>query len=56
MVDALHPALAPVLLGTGRQVFDGVGLRALECTCIQFEASAHATHVVPRRNGAAARE
>ncbi len=52
LIDELHIAISPVLLGSGERLFEGVDLRALGYECAQFEASEKATHVVLRHNGA----
>jgi len=49
LIDELHIAISPVLLGGGERLFEGIDLRALGYECIQFVASAKATHVVLRR-------
>ncbi|MDE2369327.1 MAG: dihydrofolate reductase family protein [Burkholderiales bacterium] len=49
LIDELHVAIAPVLLGRGERLFDGVDLHALGYTCTKHEASARATHVVLTR-------
>lgn len=46
LIDELHVAIAPVLLGKGERLFEGVDLRALGYECAQFVASEKATHVV----------
>jgi dihydrofolate reductase len=51
LIDELHIATAPVLLGLGEPVFEGVDLRALGYECVEFRASEKATHVVLRRQG-----
>jgi dihydrofolate reductase len=49
LVDEMHVAISPVLLGGGERLFDAVDLRALGYECVQFVASEKATHVVLRR-------
>jgi dihydrofolate reductase len=49
LIDELHVAIAPVLLGRGERLFEGVDPRALGYECVQFAASEKATHVVLRR-------
>ncbi len=49
LVDELHVAIAPVLLGAGERLFEGVDLRAPGYECVRFAASEKATHVVLRR-------
>lgn len=49
LIDELHIAISPVLLGSGERLFDGVDLPALGYERVQFMASERATHVVLRR-------
>jgi dihydrofolate reductase len=49
LVDEMHVAIAPVLLGAGERLFEGVDLRALGYACTKHQASPHATHVVLSR-------
>ena len=51
LIDELHIAISPVLLGRGERLFEGVDLRALGYDCHEFVASEKATHVVLRRQG-----
>ena len=53
LIDELHIAIAPVLLGQGERLFEGVDLRASGYECVEFVASEKATHVVLRRQGRA---
>jgi dihydrofolate reductase len=49
LIDELHLAISPVLLGGGERLFEGVDVRALGYECVPFVASESATHVVLRR-------
>jgi dihydrofolate reductase len=49
LIDELHIAISPVLLGRGERLFDGADLRALGYECVEFVGSEKATHVVLRR-------
>lgn len=51
LIDELHIAISPVLLGSGERLFEGVDARALGYECVEFAASEKATHVVLRRRG-----
>lgn len=51
LIDEMHFAISPVLLGAGERLFGGTDLRALRYECVQFAASEKATHVVLRRKG-----
>lgn len=51
LIDELHLAISPVLLGAGQRLFDGTDMRALGYACVQFVASEKAAHVVLRRQG-----
>lgn len=50
LIDELHFAISPVLLGSGEPLFEGLDLTALGYTCDRFVASEKATHVVLKRN------
>jgi dihydrofolate reductase len=49
LLDELHIAIAPVVLGSGERLFEGVDVRASGYECIRFIASEKAAHVVLRR-------
>lgn len=51
LVDELHIAISPVLLGSGEPLFGGTDLRALGYKCARHVASPKATHVVLARDG-----
>jgi dihydrofolate reductase len=46
LIDEMHVAISPVLLGAGERLFDGVDLPALGYACTTHAASPQATHVV----------
>jgi dihydrofolate reductase len=46
LVDALHIAIAPILLGSGENLFQGLDLVRLGYRCTEHVATAHATHIV----------
>jgi dihydrofolate reductase len=49
LIDEMHFAISPVLLGKGESLFAGLDMRALGYACVQFESTAKATHVVLQR-------
>ena len=49
LVDEMHLAIAPVLLGSGEQLLDGIDLVKLGFTCSEHVPTANATHVVLTR-------
>ncbi|XHS79550.1 dihydrofolate reductase family protein [Burkholderiaceae bacterium UC74_6] len=49
LIDELHLAVSPVLLGRGEPLFQGLDLRSLGYVCVSSIASENATHVVLRR-------
>ena len=49
LIDELHIAISPVVLGQGEPLFEAVDLRALGYACVQHAASEQATHIVLRR-------
>jgi len=53
LIDELHLAISPVLLGRGEPLFSGIDMRALGYTCVACVASDKATHVVLRRQAQA---
>lgn len=53
LIDELHIAIVPVLLGRGERLFEGVDMRASGYDCISQVASENATHVVLRHQRSA---
>jgi dihydrofolate reductase len=51
LIDEMHFAISPVLLGAGESLLGGINLPALGYTCTQHAASPRATHIVLTRNG-----
>lgn len=49
LIDELHIAVSPVLLGRGEPLFEGMDLRALGYECVQSVASEKAAHIVLRK-------
>jgi len=49
LVDELHLAIAPVLLGSGESLFSGINMRSLGYQCVEHVATEKATHVVLRK-------
>lgn len=49
LIDELHIAISPVLLGRGEPLFEGIDLRALGYDCVNFVASEKAAHIVLRK-------
>ena len=54
LIDELHIAIAPILLGSGEHLLGGIDLPTLGYTCAEHEATSAATHVVIKRTGSSA--
>lgn len=52
LVDEMHLALAPVLLGSGECLLADIDLTTLGFRCVEHVATPRVTHVVLRRSGA----
>ena len=49
LIDDLHLAIGPVLLGTGEHLLNGIDMRALGYECGEHIAGERATHVFLRK-------
>lgn len=49
LVDEIHLAQSPVLLGSGEPLFDGLNLQAMGFRCVERASSEKATHIVLAR-------
>jgi len=49
LVDEMHVAISPVLLGTGESLFAGLDLAAMGFRCTEHVPTAAATHIVLRK-------
>jgi len=49
LIDELHLAIRPVLLGCGEHLLNGINMRALGYECVEHIAGERATHVVLRK-------
>ncbi len=49
VIDEMHIAVSPVLLGSGEHLLTGIDLPSLGYACTQYVPSPHATHVVIAR-------
>jgi len=50
LIDEMHLAISPVLLGSGEHLFAGINLTKLGYQCTEHVATAKATHVVLTKN------
>jgi dihydrofolate reductase len=50
LIDEMHLAIAPVVLGRGENLFAGIDLPSLGYECVEHVSTARATHVVMRRS------
>lgn len=51
LIDELHIAISPILLGRGEPLFEGIDVRALGYECVEFVPTEKASHVVLKRQG-----
>lgn len=50
LIDELHIAISPVLLGSGEHLFAGIDLPALGYRCVEHEGTVNATHIILRKD------
>lgn len=51
LIDELHVAISPVVLGSGENLFAGINLVELGYRCVEHASSANATHIVLGKRG-----
>jgi dihydrofolate reductase len=51
LIDELHLAVSPVLMGQGEHLYNGLDLNALGYECVKSVAGGRATHVFLRKRG-----
>lgn len=49
LIDEIHIAISPVLLGSGESLFAGIDMLSLGYRCVEHVATPHATHVTLRK-------
>jgi dihydrofolate reductase len=49
LIDEMHIAISPVVLGKGEPLFEGIDLKTLGYQCVEHLSTEHATHVVFKR-------
>lgn len=49
IIDEMHPAVSPILLGAGEHLLGGIDLLRLGYECTEHVPTAHTTHVVLMR-------
>lgn len=52
LIDHLHLAISPILLGSGEQLFTNIDMLKLGYHCVEHVSTPNATHVVVARRGA----
>lgn len=52
LIDEMHVAISPIVLGKGEHLFEDLDLRSLGYRCVQHQASENATHVIFAREKA----
>lgn len=49
LIDEMHIAISPILLGSGEHLFSGIDLLALGYYCVESTCSSNATHMIIKR-------
>ena len=49
LIDEMHLAISPVMLGSGENLFNAIDTLELGYQCSELVATANATHIVPTR-------
>ena len=50
LIDEMHIAISPVLLGSGENLFSGINLPSLGYKCMEQTATENATHFIIKKN------
>ncbi|OGS92465.1 MAG: deaminase [Gallionellales bacterium GWA2_59_43] len=50
LIDEMHIAIAPILLGSGEHLFSGIDMLSLGYRCVEHMATPKATHLVIKKN------
>jgi dihydrofolate reductase len=56
LIDELHLAVRPLLMGSGEPLWNGLDLRGLGYECAEQIAGERATHLIVRKRGFSTRE
>jgi dihydrofolate reductase len=51
LIDEVHLAISPILLGSGEHLFSGIDLPSLGYVCTEHASSPNATHVLIKKSG-----
>ena len=49
LIDEMHLAIVPILLGSGEHLFSGIDTLSLGYRCVEHVPTQHATHVVLKK-------
>jgi dihydrofolate reductase len=49
LIDEMHLAISPLLLGSGENLFAGIDMPSLGYHCVEHVATKHATHVIIKK-------